>query len=169
MSTKYNSSRTFTWMALFTIIAILPACSGDTDVGSDTEVDARTAPYGSVSVEGQAAPAVAAPAVAAPVEAAEEAVATASPAPAVTAAAEIDGKALYAPCMACHLTGVMDAPKLGDTAAWAPRIAAGMDTLMASAINGKTGKSGAMPPRGATTYSDEQLKAVVEYMVNSSQ
>ena len=68
-------------------------------------------------------------------------------------------------CMACHNTGVAGAPKLGDKAAWAPRIEAGMDALMASAVNGKN----AMPPKGTRMEcTDEQLKAVVEYMVNAS-
>lgn len=68
-------------------------------------------------------------------------------------------------CMACHNTGVAGAPKLGDKAAWAPRIEAGMDAMMASAVNGKN----AMPPKGTCMEcTDEQLKAVVEYMVNAS-
>jgi len=68
-------------------------------------------------------------------------------------------------CMACHNTGVAGAPKLGDKAAWAPRVEAGMDALMASAVNGKN----AMPPKGTCMEcTDEQLKAVVEYMVNAS-
>ena len=53
---------------------------------------------------------------------------------------------LYAQtCSVCHATGVAGAPKLGDKAAWAPRLAQGIDGLTASAIKGK----GAMPPRAA--------------------
>ena len=67
-------------------------------------------------------------------------------------------------CTACHTAGVAGAPKLGDKAAWAPRIAQGIDALTASAIKGK----GAMPPKGGSTASDADIKAVVTYMVNAA-
>jgi cytochrome c5 len=61
--------------------------------------------------------------------------------------------------------GVAGAPKQGDKAAWAPRIATGMDALVASAINGKN----IMPPRGAcASCSDDDIKAAVQYMVSQS-
>ena len=61
----------------------------------------------------------------------------------------------------CHGAGVAGAPKLGDKAAWAPRLSAGLDALYASAVKGK----GAMPPRGgAAQASDADLRAAVEYM-----
>jgi cytochrome c5 len=68
-------------------------------------------------------------------------------------------------CQACHMAGVAGAPKLGDKAAWAPRIAEAknIDGLVAVAIKGK----GAMPPKGGSTASDADLKTVVTYMVNS--
>jgi cytochrome c5 len=67
-------------------------------------------------------------------------------------------------CMACHSTGVANAPKLGDKAAWEPRAALGMDTLLKTAITGK----GAMPPKGGSAYSDEQLSSVIEYMLTKA-
>jgi cytochrome c5 len=68
--------------------------------------------------------------------------------------------------MACHATGAAGAPKVGDAAAWAPRIAQGMDTLVQHSINGLR----AMPPRGTcANCSDEDLKAAVTYMVERSQ
>ena len=68
-------------------------------------------------------------------------------------------------CQACHANGVANAPKPGDKAAWAPRIAVGMDALLASAIKGK----GAMPPKGTCMgCSDADLKAAIEYMVSQS-
>ena len=68
-------------------------------------------------------------------------------------------------CQSCHAVGVAGAPKLGDKAAWAPRIATGMDALLASSINGKN----IMPPRGAcASCSDDDLKAAVQYMVSQS-
>ena len=67
-------------------------------------------------------------------------------------------------CSACHAAGVAGAPKFGDKAAWAPRVAMGIDALTASAIKGK----GAMPPRGGSTASDADIKAVVTYMVSAA-
>jgi cytochrome c5 len=72
---------------------------------------------------------------------------------------------LYAQlCSTCHAAGIAGAPKVGDKAAWAPRVAQGIDTLTASAIKGK----GAMPPRGGSSASDAEIKAVVSYMANAS-
>jgi len=69
-------------------------------------------------------------------------------------------------CMACHATGAAGAPKVGDAAAWAPRIAQGMDVLINHAINGFN----AMPPRGgAAQLSDDEVKSAITYMVDSSQ
>jgi cytochrome c5 len=65
-------------------------------------------------------------------------------------------------CQVCHAAGVAGAPKLGDQAAWAPRMAHGVEGLTASVIKGK----GAMPPRGGSSATDAQLRQVVEYMVN---
>jgi len=56
---------------------------------------------------------------------------------------------------------VAGAPKIGDKTAWAPRIAQGIDALTASVIKGK----GAMPPKGGSTASDAEIKAVVGWMV----
>ena len=80
------------------------------------------------------------------------------------AAAPKSGEQVYnGSCMACHVAG---APKLGDKAAWAPRIAKGMDSLLASATNGLN----AMPPKGTCmTCSSDELQAAVEYMVGKSQ
>jgi cytochrome c5 len=85
---------------------------------------------------------------------------------AAPAAGKIEGKKVYeTTCTACHGTGVAGAPKLGDKAAWAPRIKEGMDTLVADAIKGK----GAMPPKGGNTaLSDAEVRAAVEYMVSQS-
>ena len=120
-----------------------------------------------------AAAVAAAPAAATPVPApasAAAAVATVPPAAIVVAAAapataKVEAvPALYAQaCAVCHATGVANAPKLGDKAAWAPRLAAGVDGLTASAIKGK----GAMPPKGGTAAPDAEIKAVVAYMVAS--
>lgn len=66
-------------------------------------------------------------------------------------------------CAVCHAAGVAGAPKLGDKAAWGPRVSAGVDALTASAIKGKN----AMPPKGGSAASDAEIKAVVQYMVSA--
>ena len=91
--------------------------------------------------------------------------ATATAATTATAAATSGPPALYNQvCTACHSSGVAGAPKVGDKAAWAPRIALGIDELTKVAIHGK----GAMPPKGGSSASDDEIKAVVTYMVNAS-
>ena len=77
------------------------------------------------------------------------------------------GEEVYnASCMSCHGTGAAGAPKLGDTAVWAPRIAAGMDSLLANATNGLN----AMPPKGlCMACSEAELQGAIEYMVGKSQ
>ena len=67
-------------------------------------------------------------------------------------------------CMACHLSGVAGAPKKGDTAAWAPRIAQGEDALVQSVIKGK----GAMPPKaGHPNLTEEQIRDAVRYLIGA--
>jgi len=82
-----------------------------------------------------------------------------------------DGKAVFdQACTVCHSQGVAGAPKFGDAEAWAPRIAKGKDTLYQHAINGFTGDSGTMPPKGGfTNLSDDDVKAAVDYMVENAQ
>lgn len=76
-----------------------------------------------------------------------------------------DGAALYkTACFACHDAGVAGAPKFGDKALWAPRIATGVDAMVKTVITGK----GAMPPKGGTQLTEAQIRQVVEYMANSA-
>jgi cytochrome c5 len=67
-------------------------------------------------------------------------------------------------CMACHAVGVAGAPKTGDNAAWQARMGVGIDGLLSSAISGK----GAMPPKGGSTYTDEQLRSTIEFILGKS-
>ena len=113
----------------------------------------------------------AAAAPAAPAPAAQTAPATPAPAATTTVAVAANTATASGPpalfnqvCSACHATGVAGAPKVGDKAAWAPRAAQGIDALTASAIKGK----GAMPPKGGSSASDTDIKAVVTYMVDAS-
>ena len=99
----------------------------------------------------------------APAQVAAAPAAGASPTAAAPAAGgKVDGKSTYdTTCMACHGTGVAGAPKFGDKAAWAPRLAQGKDALYGSALKGK----GAMPPKGGNTaLPDDAVKAAVDYM-----
>ncbi|MDA8256042.1 MAG: c-type cytochrome [Betaproteobacteria bacterium] len=81
------------------------------------------------------------------------------------AAGARSGEQIYkAICGACHDAGVANAPKLGDKAAWAPRIALGLDGLVKSAIAGKN----AMPPKGGSDANDVELARTIVYMANKS-
>jgi cytochrome c5 len=63
-------------------------------------------------------------------------------------------------CVACHGTGAAGAPKFGDAAAWAPRIATGYESLLNSALKGK----GAMAPQGGGDFQDVEIGRAVVYM-----
>ncbi|HEX6735034.1 MAG TPA: c-type cytochrome [Azonexus sp.] len=66
-------------------------------------------------------------------------------------------------CQDCHAGGKNGAPKLGDLAAWKPRLANGVDPLVSSAIKGHN----AMPARGGMAdLSDAEMKSAVTHMVN---
>ena len=97
--------------------------------------------------------------------------ALAPPAPAAAAAAvDLPGEEVYAQvCGACHTAGIAGAPKTGDKAAWAARIAQGADTLHKHAIEGFQGKAGYMPPKGGRTdLSDQSVINAVDYLVNKA-
>lgn len=64
-------------------------------------------------------------------------------------------------CTACHAAGINGAPKIGDHAAWGPRLAQGKELLYQHAIAGK----GAMPAKGGTTWPDATIRMTVDYMV----
>jgi cytochrome c5 len=86
--------------------------------------------------------------------------------PAAPKQAAADGKAVYDKiCFACHAQSVAGSPKLGDKAAWAPRIKQGMDTLVQSVIKGK----GAMPPKaGNPALTDAEIRSAIDFMVSQS-
>ena len=76
------------------------------------------------------------------------------------------GEAVYSKsCANCHASGVLNAPKLDDKDAWSGLIAKGAETLTTNAINGV----GKMPPKGGNMkLTDEEIKAAVAYMIESS-
>jgi cytochrome c5 len=80
------------------------------------------------------------------------------------AGARTGEQVVQAACAACHDTGAIGAPKTGDKAAWAPRLALGLDGLLKSAIAGKN----AMPPRGGADATDDELERAIAFMANQS-
>lgn len=135
--------------------ASLPEPAAPAEEGAKKEEAA--APAAAAPAPAAAAPAVAAPAAAAP--------AAAAPAP-QQAAVNPAGEKLYkSVCFACHATGVANAPKFGDKAAWEPYIKTGMDAMVKIAMQGKP----PMPPKGgAATATEEDIRAAVQYMVDAA-
>jgi len=82
----------------------------------------------------------------------------------------MDGKTVYEKtCKTCHATGVMGAPKLGDKKDWGERVAKGKDSLAQNAIKGYKGKKGMMPPKGGNPkLTDDEIKAAIDYMLDSA-
>ena len=156
----FNSSKQILFSILTMSVLVISGCS-DKESAPEQKVAATPEPAPQVA---QPEPVVAEPAEpepaevappAAPVEPPEEAIAE-------SAAATRDGETIYkASCFACHDAGVAGAPKLGDKAAWAPRIAKGNDALYSTLQNGLN----AMPPKGTCmNCSDDELRAVLNYM-----
>lgn len=68
-------------------------------------------------------------------------------------------------CTSCHGTGILESPKFGDKAQWAPRVANGLPSLIKIATEGK----GSMPARGGDpTITDAELKAAILYMTKEA-
>ena len=118
-------------------------------------IDQRLAPIGDVQVSGNAATQMAS---ANP--AASPNTATVAPGPAKS------GKQIWeGTCQACHASGLLGAPKIGDKSAWAPRIAKGMDMLKNHALHGFN----QMPAKGGNTaLTDEDVVKALDYMVGQS-
>jgi len=129
-----------------------------TGVYDSSDLDSRIAPVGTVNTSGE----VVTLAGTAPPESPPVAAATPAASP---------GEAAYNKvCFACHAQGVAGAPKYGDAAAWAPRIAKGIETLHKHAIEGFQGEAGLMPPKGgAVDMADDDVKAAVDFMVKPAQ
>ena len=68
-------------------------------------------------------------------------------------------------CSACHGSGTNGAPKIGDSAAWRPRLEKGINELVLSAINGHN----KMPSRGGfANLSDLDIRAAASYMASKT-
>jgi len=73
-------------------------------------------------------------------------------------------------CQVCHLSGIAEAPPIGNKKAWQKRIAQGEAVLIQHAIEGFSGNFGTMPARGGNaTLTDEEIALAVRYMVFASQ
>ncbi len=136
---------------VFSFLAILLASSAFAVELTDSQradIESRIAPVGEVCLQGD----------------------TSCGGPAVAASSgPRSGEDVYnAACMACHTTGAGGAPVLGDVAAWADRIAKGMDVLYASGVNGVPG-TGMIAKGGCMNCSDEEINAAVDFMVAGSQ
>ncbi len=120
------------------------------------------APATAAAPASPAAPATAAPPATPAAAAAAPAAAAGVAATVASAGGNADGKKVYeGTCHVCHATGLVGSPKFGDKAAWAPRIATGMNTLYDAALHGLR----AMPPKGGNAnLSDAEVKAAVDYM-----
>ena len=90
--------------------------------------------------------------------------------PSAQAAGADKGKTTYdSSCAVCHGAGIAGAPKFGDKAAWAARIAQGAEILHTHALKGYQGKAGMMPAKGGNTaLADADVKAAVDYMVSKA-
>jgi cytochrome c5 len=149
----------------------MPAKGGSPDL-SDDEVKRAIAYMANAAGANFAAPgAGAAASASAPASASASASAPAAgAAPAVASAGGVPdpntvGKKIYdSVCVACHATGAAGAPKFGDKAAWAPRLAQGVDKLYDIAKKGIN----AMPPKGGYSGSDEEFHSAVIYLTNAA-
>ncbi|MFA5663012.1 cytochrome c5 family protein [Castellaniella sp.] len=141
-----------------------PDADGATSEGPAPDTAAQaTAPEGDAEQQAQAA---AAETAAEDTAAGAETAATTQAAAARPASEMSVGEKLYQQiCITCHDTGLAGAPKFGDPQAWAPYIETGLDAMLKNAISGV----GAMPPRGGSQASDEELKAAIEYMIAAAQ
>ncbi|WP_186114455.1 cytochrome c5 family protein [Burkholderia gladioli] len=131
------------------------AAGGASGASANAAAAASAVPDAAAAANAQAAAAMAAIA----------ALPKAGAAPAVAPGGAGAGEALYdSVCVACHAAGVLGAPKFGNKADWAPRLKDSMDTVYNYALHGK----GAMPPKGGSNASDDQVKAAVDYMVGAA-
>ena len=68
-------------------------------------------------------------------------------------------------CKTCHEVGLLSAPKFGDINAWKDRAKKGKSVLYEHAINGFN----AMPAKGGSYITDNEVKSAVDYMLSKVQ
>jgi cytochrome c5 len=151
-------------IGIFALARVVASHTQDKQVLAETDylknVDQRVAPFAQVAVAGQDNTALAIK----PEAGAAQATAGAGAMPKT-------GTDLFQQtCSACHGAGIAGAPKAGDKAAWGPRIAKGKDVLYQHALQGFTGTTGMMPPKGGRTDApDDLVKQAVDHMVQMAQ
>ena len=125
--------------------AVLALWAVSAQAATNDDIAERLKPVGEVCIQG-------------------EECAAAGPAAAAAGGGALSGEEVVGKfCNACHGTGLLDAPKVGDTAAWQARAdeKAGLDVLLANAITGIN----AMPPKGTcASCSDDELMAAIKQM-----
>ena len=115
--------------------------------GTVADIEERTRPFGELCLEGDDCGGVQAPA------------------PVVIQAGRSGSEVYMQHCNVCHQAGLNDAPRLGDSQAWLPRLEKGMDELL------RTTKEGLnlMPAMGTCmTCNDSELRAAIEHMTGVS-
>ena len=133
-------------MFLVLIMTPLAALALDLTDRQRADIEARIQPFSAVCVQGDAC----------------------GGGEAVAGSAGRSGEDVYNnACMACHSAGIAGAPAVGDQLAWAGRISKGMDALYDSGINGVAG-TGMIAMGGCVDCSDDDIRAAVDFMVDSS-
>ena len=137
----------------------------DSTAMSEEAVASRLKPVGEVRMVGDAEIAASGEAVVATTPTPAEPMSVAAAPAAATSGAGAGEQVFNSVCQTCHAAGLAGAPKTGDTVAWQPRIAQGIEVLYASVINGK----GVMPAKGGAVGSpDADIRAAVDLMVAKS-
>lgn len=149
---------------LFALARVVASETQDKYVLEDSEyiknVQERVAPFAQEAIAGQDNSALAIK----PIQGAQ------GGAGAVAALPKTGQELFQQTCSACHGQGIAGAPKAGDRAAWAPRIAKGKATLYQHALHGFQGTKGVMPAKGGRTdVPDALVKQAVDYMVSLAQ
>lgn len=77
------------------------------------------------------------------------------------------GKMIYEEaCISCHGGGIDGAPRLDEVAAWQPRLRRGTRQLIRNSVDGMTGNTGVMPPKGGHEgLMESEVAAAVRYML----
>ena len=139
------------------------------DPAAQTQAPAQTAATTAAAATQAEAPKTETTTAAADTAAADSAVQTSETQTTAASGGTVDvaaGEQIYqTACFACHMTGVAEAPKLDDPAAWEPRLAQGMAGLLQSSINGK----GAMPPKGGFAHlTEDDLRNAIGFMLDKA-
>jgi len=158
------------FMPVFLILPFFFWGGEDDSITIDKELQAsRLAPVGQLTIAAPAPPAAETPAAETPAADTSATASTEGGAAASSGARDpsFNAKGEYDKlCVTCHGSGLMNAPKLGDAAAWKERLDkhGSLDALVKQGIQGLN----AMPPKGGSTINDDQFHDVVVYMLDES-